>query len=114
VSVQRVLVVENRTLLGAGVENLLSGQASMDVRGATPDDEKELIQAIVKFQPDVVVLVNDTASSPLCHLFDYLADYPQLRIVTVSLDGSPVQIYDRRQTSILHATDFVRAIQHNC
>jgi chemotaxis response regulator CheB len=111
---QRVLVVENRGLLGAGMENLLSHEASMVVHGTAPGDEKELIQVIVKFRPDVVVFADDTGMTNSCDLFDHLADYPQLRIVTLSLDGTQVQVYDRRQVPILRTADFVSAIQHSC
>jgi chemotaxis response regulator CheB len=114
VGIQRVLVVENKSLLGAGLENLLSTDPSLIVHGTSSGGDVELHQAIKDFRPDVIVLVQATAVPGFSQLFDRFADYPRLRVVTVSQDGAQVLIYDRHQVSVQRATDLITAIRGNC
>ena len=43
---RRVLIVENQTLLGAGVHSLLGDETDLDIRGISPHDQTELIRDI--------------------------------------------------------------------
>jgi DNA-binding NarL/FixJ family response regulator len=111
VKVQRVLVVENQSLLGAGVENLLSQETHLKVRGVSPRDEAELLGAIRLFQPDVIVLDGSLEPHISACLLDHVADYPKVRLVQISLEGTLVQVYERHQVPIMDATDFLRLVQ---
>jgi DNA-binding NarL/FixJ family response regulator len=111
VKVQRVLVAENQSLLGAGVENLLSRETHLDVRGISPRDETDLLEVIKLFRPDVIVLDGSLESQFSGCLLDHVTDYPKVRLVQVSLEGTLVQVYEKHQVRILHATDFLTVVQ---
>ena len=59
----RILVVDNHEIMGAGLEKLLSSEQAFEVWGFTTPDESALIDEIWRLQPDTVILA---AESLLC------------------------------------------------
>ena len=92
-----VLVVENDSLLGASVENILTRELGLNVVGVTPANEAALIQAIWHARPAIVILNEASSLTDAMNLMARLKDYPQLRVVVVNTDNNLVQIYDKRQ-----------------
>ena len=106
ISTPRVLIVENESLLGAGIERLLAGETGLNVGGVTPPNETALIDTIKHLQPDVIIL--DEASlltTPVKVLIDLL-DYPKLWVVTVSANDNRVQISNKQHRT--YASDILR------
>lgn len=110
---QRVLVIENESLLGAGVERLLAVEESLDVFGISPKNGIVLIQEIERFRPDVIVLDMDTELASSAELLTCLSDFPQIRIIALRLDGSLMSVYEKEDIAIAQTSDFVAAILHN-
>jgi DNA-binding NarL/FixJ family response regulator len=104
---QRVLIIENETLLGAGVQSLLQDEANMEVIGISPSNLAELIQEIRRSRSDVVVLDEVTHLTGPTKLLALLEDYPKLRLVVVSANDDRVRIYDKREVLVTHTTDLL-------
>lgn len=109
-NVQRVLIVENSLLLGAGVQSLLAAEANLDVIGISPKDQAELIQEIERFQPDVVVLDDLTHLTDTARLLTFLEVCPELRVVVLSSNSNLVRVYYRQRALITQVTDLVRIL----
>lgn len=108
----RVLVVETGSLLGAGLQNLLSRRPTLKVVGMVPKNEAELLQMIQQFQPHVIVLDETTSLIRLASLMDRLRDYPQVRVVAVNVEDAHAQILEKYQVSTTQVTDFLMFIEH--
>ncbi len=108
---QCVLIVENGSLLGAGVECLLSDEAWLCVVGVTPPDGATLIEIIKHLQPDLIILDEAYFLTLSIGLLAKLLDHPQLRVITVSANNDRVQMYHKQQLLITHATDLVHFIR---
>lgn len=100
VHVQCVLVVENETLLGAGIECMLAAETDLDVIGVMPPDVNGLLDAIRCYQPDVVILDEASPLAQFTRLLAQLPDFPSSRILIVSADDDRVQVFDRQQVLV--------------
>ena len=111
---QRVLIIENNLLLGAGIQNLLAGMANLEVIGiASGRKWGELAQEIERLQPDLIVLDEDSHLANLTKLLPLLAEFSQLRLVVVSANDDRVRIYGKQEFLIATATQLVDIIQNS-
>lgn len=111
-SVPRVLVVETGTLLGAGVQNLLTRRSTLEVVGIAPEDEADLLRTIQQLQPNIIVLDETTSPIRLPSLMDHLRDYPHVRVVAVNAEDVHAQILEKSQVQTTQVTDFLRFIEY--
>lgn len=94
----RVLVVDNQGIMGAGLVNLISGDPTFDVLGVTNTNEEILVQEIWQIQPDIIILILESEGISPCRLLDLLEGYGRLRIILVSVDNNDIGVYDRQHT----------------
>jgi chemotaxis response regulator CheB len=106
-----VLIIGDELLLGAGVERLLSAEASLYVVGAAAPNGATLLEIVKHLQPDTLVL-NETyfLGLSLEHVIELLA-YLQLQVIAVSANHDRVQIYYQQQLQICRTTDPVHLIR---
>ncbi|MCB9423084.1 MAG: hypothetical protein H6667_25010 [Ardenticatenaceae bacterium] len=97
-----MLVVDNQSIMGAGLERLLGQIEAFEVLGVSPENELTLVQEIWRLLPDIIVLVQDSQVIEPGRLLDLLPDYGRLRIVQVSIDSNTVQIFDKQEITINH------------
>jgi DNA-binding NarL/FixJ family response regulator len=109
--VRRVLVIDHQLLLGAGVQGLLSDEAGLDVIGVSPADPLELAQDVRRYQPDVVVLDENSRLGSPAGLLASLEDYPELHMVVVSADDNRVCIYGKQEVLMTQAADLLGIIR---
>jgi DNA-binding NarL/FixJ family response regulator len=105
-------VVQNQILMGAGVQNLLGGEADLEVVGISPCDQVELAGEIRRLRPDSVILDRDSQWLNPTQLLATLQDCPELRLVVVSAVDNLVCIYDKRQLLTSRARDLVGIIRN--
>jgi chemotaxis response regulator CheB len=114
VNAQRVLVVENESLLGAGIERLLTHEDCLNVCGISPRSVSQLLYEIERFRPDVIVLDAATELATSAELLTCLWDYPEMRVVAVRRDGALMSIYEKQEVAITQTADFVAVIRQDC
>ena len=112
-NVQRVLIVENKLLMGAGIERMLQNKADFEVWGVMPTDGPTLVQEILRTRPDVVIMEESPYLVDSTTLFFLLKELPELRLVVVNTEDNLIHVYDKYQIMLTHATDFMAVIQHN-
>ena len=96
----RVLIVENQLLLGAGLQNLLSGETDLDVIGISPRNQLELVQKIRQIQPDVVFLDKDSRLTDATDLLTFLENFSKLRVIVLNANDNLACIYIKKQTLV--------------
>jgi chemotaxis response regulator CheB len=109
----RVLVIDNRSLMGAGVEVLLSNSHKLQVIGTVPEDEEELVRAVWQFSPDVIIMSLQTQMTDPVRLLTLLNDYHSFRLIVVSEDDNTMEVYEKRQVRASHKSDLAAAVQWN-
>lgn len=96
----RVLVVDNQGIMGAGMEKLLSKEPSLEVIGITTENETALIQNISRLQPDTVILTLESRGTTPTRLLELLYDYGRLQIIRVSMNSNMLEIYEKKKLRI--------------
>jgi DNA-binding NarL/FixJ family response regulator len=94
---QRVLVVENQLLLGAGLQSLLTNKTGLDVTGISPGDQEELVREIRRSQPDVVLLNADSRLADPADLLALLGNDPAGRVLAFNANNNLVRIYTKQE-----------------
>ena len=110
---QRVLIVENQLLLGAALQDLLTGEAELDVVGISPRDQVELVREIRRIRPDVVLLDENSCLTKPAKLLAFLENYPRLRLLLVNADDHLVRIYSKQEILVEHVPQLVNIICHS-
>jgi chemotaxis response regulator CheB len=93
----RVLVVDNQGIMGAGLEKLISADQAIEVLGIVVPDEPTLVQEIWRIQPDIIILISESEVISPCQLLERLGDYGRLRIILVSENSNVMDVYDKQQ-----------------
>lgn len=109
----RVLVIDNRSILGAGVETLLSNSGHLQVVGSVPNDEMDLLRHVWRFTPDVIVLSSQSQLTNPIRLLSLLKNYGSFRLIVVSEDDNTMEVYEKRQVTARGQDDLATAIRHN-
>jgi hypothetical protein len=108
-----VLLVENESLLGAGVQSLLGNQSEFDLIGVMVSTEIELVKAIEIFEPSIVILSETSYPTDFTRLMAVLRVHPAINVVTVSAADNLVHMYAKKQMLVTRAIDLVNIIKHN-
>ena len=112
-STNRVLVIDNRSIMGAGVETLLSNSGQLQVVGTTPQDEADLVASIWQLSPDVIILSSQAQLTDPVRLLNLLKDYRSFRLIVVSEDDNTMEVYEKRQMTARQQSDLTTAVQWN-
>lgn len=109
---QRVLIIENHLLIGAGVQILLANQPNLEVAGISPIQKSELVSGVKRFEPDVIVIGEGNHLWYLNQLLPLLNKLHRFRILVISADADIVGIYDKQETPAENASQLVSLIQN--
>jgi chemotaxis response regulator CheB len=108
---KRVFVLSRQSLLGKGIEALLSQESGIEI--ITTDKElSEAVECILKNRPDVVIINCDDPEFDLSPAVSYmLRERLGIRIIGISLRDNEISIYREEQKQIRQLEDLLSAIQ---
>lgn len=109
----RVLVVENHSIMGAGVETLLSNTGHLQVAGSAPNNELELLECVWQFTPDVIILNKQSQVTDPIRLLSLLKNYGSLRLIVVSTEDNTMEVYEKRCVTARKQDDLTTAVRYN-
>ena len=107
----RVLVVQSKSILVAGLISLLEHDGRFEVTSSIYKTKQHLNNVIDQFQPEVVIIDACLGKSKIGTLFTFLESQPQIRILVVSLGESQVQIYEKQNHPVNFIDDLIKVIQ---
>lgn len=110
---KRVIVVLNESLIGRGVESLLSREMDLNVTGVPFIDDRALIDQIVEFQPNVVIVDESLIFGRKIDFLSLLRTDPKMRLLVLSNQDNRINIYDRQEIPVTQSTDLISAIMGN-
>jgi chemotaxis response regulator CheB len=111
---QCLLIIDNKLLLGTGVECLLLDGAALTVATTTSPDGATLLEIVEYLQPDVIILEESYFLGLALSFLVELLTYPQLWIITVSANDGRVQMcyeHQLRTTNMAGLFLFIRGSQ---
>jgi DNA-binding NarL/FixJ family response regulator len=107
---ERILIVNEDTLLAAGLKSLLSRHPGLDVVALTPSGPAELIGELERFRPDMILLACGGPVTSPSELLGMLGEYPLVRVVAVSCDCNTAYVYDRVPVTVVALGDLLALI----
>lgn len=108
---QRVMLVGNVSLLGAGIEQLLQDVPDLIVEAVAPDSTDHWITQITTSHPNVIVLHQTMYRIDPARLLASLENHDRIRVVVIDPDDNQLHIYEKNQISVAHVEDLVAVIQ---
>lgn len=108
---QRVLIVDNDSLLGAEVGQLLSMRRCYQVIIVSPEDEIDLLRDVWRLSPDVVILNNQSRVTNPIRLLSHLKDFGSFRLLVVGEDDNMIEVYEKRRIMAQEGSELTAAIQ---
>ncbi len=107
----RILIVQSRSILVAGLISLLHEEERFDVESTVYKNKKHLQTEIDRYQPEVVIIDACLGKSRISTMLTFLESQPQIRILVVSLRESQIQIYEKQNRAVNYIDDLIRVIQ---
>jgi DNA-binding NarL/FixJ family response regulator len=104
---KRIVLLESDCLLYAGMKSFLTDQEHLDVIGINIKDPEGIYQAILKIQPDVIILNQNDQQTNLTELMDWLRNLPSVRTIAVNVTDNQIQIWEQKQILIQELGDFL-------
>ncbi len=106
----RVLVIEDDSLFNNNVKLQLVLQENLDTIGIASTNEKTIGNEIEQTRPDAVIINDHLATAKPQLILFLLQTYPDLRIITVSLETNRINVYDNREVTVNTTKDLVSVI----
>ncbi|OGO29315.1 MAG: hypothetical protein A2W33_01565 [Chloroflexi bacterium RBG_16_52_11] len=107
---KRVLVIQSKHLLAAGILSLLNREMDLNVFDAMYSDEITLLEYIKDIKPAVLIM---DESSQLTNHFSFLSllnKCPDLRVIVIDERNNRMHIYEAQEIEVGRAADLVTAI----
>jgi len=107
----RVLIVQSKSILVAGLISLLQQDGRFEVISSVYKNKQHLNAVIDQFHPEAVIIDSCLGKSKVGILLSFLESLPQIRIIVVSLGDSQVEIYEKQNQAVNYIDDLIRVVQ---
>jgi DNA-binding NarL/FixJ family response regulator len=107
--VTRVVILNNRSLLAAGVQRLLQSVDGLELAIVAADDPRAAAK-LRELAPKVIVLDSGDASLGEGVVTRMLRENPQARVVTLNLNHAGIDVYRMRRVQQTNVDGLLEAI----
>ena len=104
-SAKRILLIESGHFIGGVIQHLFAQQAELSVTEVFPSSAEELMDAVDKHRPDVVVLDDTLEPEYLSQLLGTNHDCSNMAVVLVYTNSNRVSLYRKQQINVKHTED---------
>ena len=99
-------------LLAQAMEFFLKAEETWQVIRISADQSiEDLFEQIKKAQPDVIILHTGNCAGNTSLAAQLLQEYPNLRVVTTSLEDNQMQVYSKYSIRVRNASDLLSIIE---
>ena len=99
-------------LLTQAVEFFLKGEETWQVIRIPADQNTEsLFDQVEKIHPDVIILHTGNCADSTNLPLQLLQDYPNLRVITTSLENNQMQVYSKQSIRLRKASDLLSIVE---
>jgi DNA-binding NarL/FixJ family response regulator len=108
----RVFILYSHGLFARGVQSLLGKEGEVEVVGTERDDDRLALEKIKALRPDVILVDSRaTQGDPCLTISEIFQGVPGARVISLSLQESGIDIYDKHRIVACGPDDLVRAIR---
>ena len=99
-------------MLTQAMEFFLKAEETWQVIRISPDQSMDdLSEQIKRIQPDVIILHTGKCASNTSLPIQLLQEYPNLRVITASLQDNQMQVYSKQSIRLRKASDLLSIIE---
>ncbi len=106
----RVLVIQSKSILVAGITSLLQQQGTFEVERFGFQSKVRVCEELDRFRPDVIILDTSLGPTKISSLLSLLEVHQQLRLLVISLENNKVQVYEKQDQSINTLENLIKVI----
>ena len=106
-SIKKVLILENDSVLNAGVKSLLLGNIHLNVYGAVCTNVGDLNLTIDQIKPDIIIADETDSHLNSVEILDFLKVYPGVKTILINLEDNQIEVYDKKQVFVKVFNDFL-------
>lgn len=108
---KKVIVLLSESLIGKGVESILSREKDLSVTSTSFIDDATLNQQIERDQPDVVILDERLEIADLSCMVGLLKENPELRVIVVEEQQNLIHVYQKQEIIVTRVADLIDTIR---
>jgi DNA-binding NarL/FixJ family response regulator len=110
----RVFILYSHGLFARGVQSLLSKDEQVEVVGMEKDDDRGALDTIKSLNPDVILVDSGADRDDAClTISEIFREVPGARVISLSVQESGIDIYDKQRIVACGPDDLVRAIRRD-
>ena len=99
-------------MLTRAMEFFLKAEETWQVIRLSPDQSiDDLFEQIKRTQPKVVILHTGNCAGPTSLPIQLLQDYPNVRVITASLEDNRMQVYSKHSLMVRNVSDLLSIIE---
>lgn len=103
---KRILLIESGHFIGGVIHSLFVDHNHLSVTEVAPANCRELLNAVEKHQPEIVVMDNTVSLTFLSILLRYMQNSNGVRVVVLNTDSNQVELYQKQQIDVHKTADF--------
>jgi DNA-binding NarL/FixJ family response regulator len=107
---QRVLIIGNDSIIGAGIENLLWRERIIDVYGTVTKSASTLLRLIQKIEPHVIIIDRHTTPIRADQLWLLLSQPCDLNLIEINAITPYMRIFTKKQIWLTRPVTLASAI----
>ncbi len=102
-----VLLIESGQFIGGVIHSLFAHHDNLNVIEARPSNSRQLLKAVAKHRPKIIVLDDTVRVDYLPHLLRYMqSSDDDIRVVVVNANSNQVELFERQQINLHRTADF--------
>ncbi len=105
-SVKRILLIESGQFIGGVIRSLFTHVDQLNIIEEAPANTRELLQAVHKHKPEIVVMDDTVQFDYLAHLLRYMQSSEAIRVIVMNTNSNRVEVYQKQQISVGKSADF--------
>ena len=110
--VRKAMIWGPDDVLTQAMEFFLKAEETWQVIRLSPDQSiDDLSQQIKRIQPDVIILHTGNCASNTSLPIQLIQEYPNVRVITASLENNQMQVYSKQSIRLRKASDLLSIIE---
>lgn len=108
---RQILFIHSDQIVAMGIENQLRNAEGFDLISVSAEDERAIIDDILRYQPEIIVANGNTQFMTNPWLEEHFKTSPQLQIVIVESETNRMVVFQKKEFPITKGEDLIAAIR---
>ena len=106
---KNILLLESGQFIGGVIRSLFNPYDQLRVTEAAPTNSREMLQAVARLKPEIIVLDDTVSDDYLTQLLSYMqqSSGKGMRVIVVNTSSNQVEVYEKQQIPVNQTADFI-------